>query len=106
MEKCYAIAQREINAEIEQAINDFNNRENPSVGEWVRLRNCQAWVIVRDEFYVLKSYHTIIAFIDTKNGTLYDFLRMVYGYSSTSSCHIAKFAHDYPCFNRLTWREV
>ena len=62
-------------------------------------------------YYVLCSYCTIVAVIDTHTDTLYDFLRYVYGYTSTSAQHISKFNQDYGmgkwgCTNRLTYREV
>lgn len=79
--------------------------------EWIRLRTCQSRVASIGRFYVLQSYDTIIAVIDRTTDTLYDFLRYVYGYTSTSAKHIAKFNHDYcnrywGCENRLTYREV
>ena len=57
-------------------------------------------------YYVLRSYNTIVAAIDVSNDTLYDFLRYVYGYTSTSAQHIAKFSCDYGCTKHLTYREV
>lgn len=79
--------------------------------EWKRLRTCQARVALIGKFSVLQSYDTVIAVIDNTTDTLYDFLRYVYGYTSTSAQHIAKFNHDYcngswGCDNRLTYREV
>ena len=52
-----------------------------------------------------------MAAIDVRTDTLYDFLRYVYGYTSTSAQHISKFSKDYGmgkwgCANRLTYREV
>ena len=84
---------------------------NEPVSEWKRLRTCSAYVCKLGRFYILKSYRTIIAVIDTRTDTCYDFLREVYGYTATSSQHIAKFMHDYGagkygCAERLTWREV
>lgn len=60
-----------------------------------RLRTCSAWVYETEHYYVLKSYATCIAFINKETDTLYDILRYVYGYTSTSVQHIAKFNHDY-----------
>lgn len=79
--------------------------------EWKRLRSCQAYVANIGNISVLRSYNTIIAIIDHTTDTLYDFLRYVYGYTSTSAQHIAKFNHDYcngnwGCESRLTYREV
>ena len=60
-----------------------------------RLRTCQAYVIETTNFIVLKSYYTVVAFIDKRTNTMYDVLRTVYGYTATSAKHIAKFRHDY-----------
>lgn len=60
-----------------------------------RLRSCSAKVLTTEHYNFLKSYNTIIAFIDKNTDTCYDILRYVYGYTSTSSQHIAKFRHDY-----------
>ena len=76
-----------------------------------RLRSCSADVIITDNWYLLRSYKTIIAVIDVKTGICYDCLRMVYGYTATSAQHVSKFWHDYggtyeksysEC-GRLTW---
>ena len=79
--------------------------------KWHRLRSCQAYVTNIGNISVLRSYDTIIAVIDHTTDTLYDFLRYVYGYTSTSAQHITKFNYDYcngnwGCVNRLTYREV
>lgn len=76
-----------------------------------QLRSCQAYVLETENYYVLKSYSTIVAFIDKESDTLYDVLRLVYGYTSTSAQHIAKFNHDYcagyyGCKYVKTWRPV
>ena len=60
-----------------------------------RLRNCQAWVHETENFYILESYATIVAVIEKGSDILADVLRLVYGYTSTSAQHIAKFRHDY-----------
>lgn len=82
-----------------------------SYGERKKLRSCSAYVYVSDRFFLLQSYHTIVAAIDREDDTLYDFLRYVYGYTSTSAQHIAKFQHDYcagkwSCASRFTYRDV
>ena len=59
-----------------------------------RLRSCSACVLATGNYYLLKSYRTIVAAIDA-DGNVYDFLRYVYGYTSTSAQHIAKFRNDY-----------
>ena len=60
-----------------------------------QLRSCQAWVWETEEYYILQSYETFVAVIEKSTDTCYDALRYVYGYSSTSAQHIAKFRHDY-----------
>ena len=60
-----------------------------------RLRSCSAEVLTTEHYYFLKSYNTIVAFIDKNTDTCYDVLRYVYGYTSTSGKHIAKFRRDY-----------
>ena len=63
--------------------------------ELVRLRNCQAWVIETADYYILRSYNTLVAIIEKDTGTLYDILRTTYGYTATSAQHIRKFLKDY-----------
>ena len=71
-----------------------------------RLRNCQAWVYKVGNVYALRSYNTFIAVVD-EDGDTYDFLRRVYGYTSTSAQHIAKFRNDYGRTGRTyTWRDI
>lgn len=60
-----------------------------------RLRTCSARVIETEDYYFLVSYSTMVAFISKETDTLYDALRWVWGYTSTSAQHIAKFRHDY-----------
>ena len=84
---------------------------NLVVVPWSRLRSCQAWTVETEHYIFLKSYNTIIAVIDKTTDTLYDLLRGVYGYTSTSARHIAKFNYDmgngkYGCENRYTYRNV
>lgn len=75
------------------------------------LRTCNAKVYETPSYYVLRSYNTIVAFICKETDTLYDVLRYVYGYTSTSAQHISKFEKDYcagkwNCKMRLTYRAV
>ena len=60
-----------------------------------KLRSCQAYVMETKNFYILRSYETIVACIRKDCLQSYDFLRMVYGYTATSAQHIAKFFRDY-----------
>lgn len=106
-----------INEQVVALVNEFNSSNNYALN-WRKLRSCSAEVapIIDAEtgellYYVLRSYRTIVAAIDVRTDTLYDFLRYVYGYTATSAQHISKFSHDYGngkwgCANRLTYRSV
>ena len=106
-----------INEQVLTLVNNFNTTNNYT-GNFKRLRSCSAEVApVMDAetgelmYYVLRSYRTIVAAIDVRTDTLYDFLRYVYRYTSTSAQHIAKFSQDYGmgkwgCTNRVTYRDV
>ena len=59
------------------------------------FRSCKAEVFVNSRYTYLKSYNTIVAFIDHKCGVACDVLRLVYGYTATSAQHISKFFNDY-----------
>lgn len=83
--------------------------EHEGIIDVKRLRSCSAVVIETDNYYILRSYSTIIAVIDKTFDTLYDVLRIVYGYTATSAQHISKFDKDYcvgawGCTERLTAR--
>lgn len=100
------------NAIIEQYIDELNAEISADgLLYWERLRSCQAKVYTTTHFTVLRSYNTIVAAVyhRTPEATpvFIDFLRLVYGYTSTSAQHIAKFKHDY-CGNSgffYTWRD-
>ena len=73
-----------------------------------RLRSCTACVYETSNYYYLRSYNTIIAFIDKTTDTCYDVLRLVFGYTATSAQHIAKFRQDYGkgkwgCEHEMRW---
>ena len=108
-----------INEQVLNALTVFNGANvSTRTDLWKPLRSCSAEVApaIDNEtgevlYYVLRSYRTIVAIIDTQTDTLIDFLRYVYGYTSTSAQHISKFNQDYGmgkwgCTNRLTYREV
>lgn len=63
--------------------------------EWKKFRTCQAYVAETENFYILRSYNTIVACIRKNCLQSYDFLRYVYVYTVTSAQHISKFIHDY-----------
>lgn len=105
------IEQERINRRIENVIDVFNEFHSfdPDACPCKRLRSCSAMVYETGTFYVLQSYNTIIAIIDKNTDTLYDFLRLVYGFTSTSAQHINKFEKDYckgkwSCAYHYTWR--
>ena len=82
-----------VEKEFDKALDEYMN--GVCYHDGIKLRSCQAEVIETVNYYILRSYRTKIACIDKRDGTLYDALRMVYGYTATSSQHVAKFWHDY-----------
>ena len=66
----------------------FRNYERSSA-----LYSCKAEILEYNGFLALVSYRTPIAVYTPDNATLYDCLRIVYGYTSTSSHHISKFSN-------------
>ena len=113
--------QKCINLTVEQqydVFKDWVRHADMSMENCHRLRSCSAEVydLVDSRtgeirYHVLKSYRTIVAFIDVQTDTLYDVLRLVYGYTSTSAQHISKFSKDYGnskwgCAHVLTYKEV
>lgn len=99
--------QLSTNEKVEAICEEIYNLDmHERASEWKRLRTCSAYVCKLGSFYILKSYRTIVAVIDMRDDTCYDFLRKVYGYTSTSAQHIAKFRHGYGQGNVLTWRWV
>lgn len=100
------------NAIIEQYIDELNAEISVNGLEYVgRLRSCSAHVYETKHFKVLRSYNTIVAAVYYRTPeaapVFIDFLRLVYGYSSTSAKQIAKFKNDY--YNgkgfEYTWRD-
>ena len=94
-------------------INDYCEREIPIVESELanvvsvkRLRTCSAYVYETDSYHILRSYSTFVAFIRKSDRECFDILRYVYGYTSTSAQHIAKFKNDYHAVSTQTWREV
>lgn len=99
------------NAIVEQYIDELNAEISLSGLSYVsRLRTCNAHVYETPHFTVLRSYNTIVAAVyhrTTSSAPVFiDFLRLVYGYTSTSAQHIAKFKYDYYRFGfEYTWRD-
>lgn len=61
----------------------------------VRLNRCTAYVFETPNYYILQSYSTYVAVLHKDSNTLYDVLRIVYGYTATSCQHISKFGQKY-----------
>ena len=102
--------QMAINEQVLKALEEFNNTHAP-IANVRQLRNCSAQVYEQGKYYVLQSYRTVVAFIDTETDTLYDVLRYVYGYTATSAQHIAKFGRDcgsgkWGCTKELRYYDV
>lgn len=101
--------QRAINRKVEYELEHYNGITEPwEIKDVGRLRNCQAHVYETDLYYILRSYNTVVAVINKSDMALYDFSRYVYGYTSTTSQHIAKFATDYHVSHsdRYIWKGV
>lgn len=98
------------NIMVEEAFASFSlykqKERNLEFAPAMRLRSCNAYVSRIGKWLVLTSYSTDVAIIDIQTGVLYDFLRLVYGYTATSAQHISKFAEDYSVIERYTWREL
>lgn len=100
------------NAIVEQYLDELNAEVSVDGLEYIgRLRACNAYVYSTSHFLILRSYNTPVAAIYRRTLTaapvFIDFLRAVYGYTSTSAHHIAKFKHDYYKTSGLeyTWRD-
>ena len=101
--------QREINIKVERVIERFNTmvltKEAAKVSQ---LYTCNATVYDTYYYIVLQSNNITVALIDKADMYLYDFSRYVYGYTTTTAQHIAKFAkmYDIGQSNIYTWKEV
>ena len=80
---------------FENCMDEYQDCKNNFRVTCKQLRTCQAYIYETENFYILRSYHTIVACINKNNGQCYDFLRMVFGYTATSAQHISKFIRDY-----------
>ena len=83
----------------------FNNCERIRT-----LYYCNAEIWEYKGFLALVSYKTPIAVYAPDNATLYDCLRIVYGYTSTSAKHISKFSkwladNNYPVKEFVRFRD-
>lgn len=87
--------QTQMNEQILLHLNYASDEIKTSLLPCRRLRTCTAWVFETKNYYILKSYGTIVACIHKESDTLFDALRIVYHFTSTSVQHIRKFAIDY-----------
>lgn len=85
--------QIEVNTYIENIVNDINAiiRTSDTPIKWERLYHCSAEIRTVGDWILLRSYSTIVAAYNCATDELFDFLRMVYGYTATSAQHISKF---------------
>lgn len=86
--------QIEINRYVENIALDIFAlmRTNDTPIKWSRLYHCNAdYTILKGGWFVLRSYSTIVAAYNVYTDEMFDFLRLVYGYTPTSAQHIAKF---------------
>ena len=90
----------------EDAMRVYNELVLTGIVKWKQLRHCSAYVCESENYYFLRSYKTVVAVVLKHNYNVYDFLRLVYGYTNTSTQHIAKFAHDYGNMVIYRWRDV
>lgn len=103
-----------INLEAEkiwkQASEDYYSEDFGNI-PCKRLRSCNALVYETSNFYILRSYDTMVAAIDKRNNYCCDMLRKEYKFTRTSAMHIAKFIRDYTPYEvwncpRYTWRPI
>lgn len=85
--------QVEINNYVENTVNDINAllRTYDAPIKWYQLYRCSADTCAVGDWILLRSYSTIVAAYNVNTGEMFDFLRLVYGYTATSAQHIAKF---------------
>ena len=108
MTKEQAIKQHGINTYIIDTIDNYINPEMHDMIYHSRLRTCSAWVYETEHYYILRSYNTFIASYNKETHEFIDFLRYVYGFTSTSAHHIAKFHNDFArkANTRLTFYDI
>ena len=97
--------QLKINIEVLTALFEFESHEESLINK-VRLNKCKAYIGETENYYLLVSYNTFVAFISKRENICYDILRLVYGYTNTSAQHIAKFRNAYGAVDTLTYRPV
>ena len=98
--------QSQMNEQILLHLNAAMDELKTSLFPCRRLRTCSAWVYETKNYYILKSYDTFVACIHKESDTLFDSLRIVYGFTNTSCTHIRKFAVDYSKASYGTMRKM
>ena len=102
--------QMEINEfcehEFDLAMKEFDELRGTGYCSYEKFRSCSAEIIFLKNYVLLRSYNTIVACISMHTFICFDLLRKVYGYTSTSAQHIAKFKHDFGAGQTYTWRYV
>ena len=76
--------------------------------KWKQIDNCQAWYTETENYYILKSYETVIACISKNNSYCYNFMHYVFDFSclefgnryskrpgATSSNHVRRLCKIY-----------
>lgn len=98
--------QIKINEQILLHLGAAVDEMKTSTAPCIRLRTCSAWVYETEHYYILKSYDTFVACIHKESDTLFDALRIVYDFTTTSCQHIRKFAVDYGTASYGTMRKM
>lgn len=91
-----AINQRVLKV-MRDSMNDVESTYKNGVVYWAPLNHCQAGYTytISGNYIALKSYSTVVAAIDCRDGICYDFSRWVYGYTATTTQHIYKLANKF-----------
>lgn len=97
--------QERINNYIMKSLDTFHAKgaQNHFNYDEIRLHHCSAYVYETEDYYVLRSYSIIVAFIVKKNGDFINFFRYVCANDlkskeykgATTTQHIRKFCRDY-----------
>ncbi len=101
MKKAEQIAINKVVLEtMRKAMNELDSTYRNSVVHWTPLNHCRAGFLftTSGHYIVLRSYSTVVAAVDTRDGVCYDFSRWVYGYTATTSQHIYKFAKKFETY--------
>lgn len=86
--------QLKINNEVLRALYELYSHKESVINK-VRINKCKAYIVETENYYLLFSYNTLVAFINKHYQICYDILRLVYGYTNASAQHIAKFRNAY-----------